>query len=228
MQLPGFPEPIDEYVYKLGMVRYPPWKYSCRASADKSIHSAKYNFTLVEQAYSSQVTIAIVIILVSLWGLLYSLISSVYNIFELHSKKKMGTLYLTDAQVALIDPSLVSDMVQLSMLGSFLLFLGLFLLGLIATIVVGVQYENVDALEVWFRDSIACAESADYFVGYLTQYTQFFQEIIRTTLICILVCVVMLSLDILYFVWRLHKGYLASQKLQDMFPEMLSAKNSDE
>ena len=31
-RLPAYPEPMADYRYKLGFVRYPEWKYGCRKS----------------------------------------------------------------------------------------------------------------------------------------------------------------------------------------------------
>jgi len=32
--LPAYPEPMPDYKYKLGFIRYPEWNYKCRKSED--------------------------------------------------------------------------------------------------------------------------------------------------------------------------------------------------
>lgn len=37
-QLPGYPRPSTNYVFKLGYIPYPEWSYSCRTSNTHSLN----------------------------------------------------------------------------------------------------------------------------------------------------------------------------------------------
>jgi hypothetical protein len=39
-QLPGYPRPSTNYIFKLGYIRYPEWSYTCRTSSNHHLSKA--------------------------------------------------------------------------------------------------------------------------------------------------------------------------------------------
>ena len=45
-ELPVYPQPTDDYIYKMGIVRYPPWTIQCRQSKEFNIAEASLRYEL--------------------------------------------------------------------------------------------------------------------------------------------------------------------------------------
>lgn len=103
--LPVYPEPSDDYVYKLGMVRYPPWKLSCRNSEAYSLSEAYYYISLNSLRETTDLEVSLLVVLVMVTGIVSSGISLVKHGYELKSKINSNTHYVPESELDRINPN---------------------------------------------------------------------------------------------------------------------------
>ncbi len=95
-QLPGYPRPSTNYVFKLGYIPYPEWSYSCRIShthnllavTDYILFASEYNIVLI--------MICVAVPCLAVFALLFRLCFMARHVIHLKKKMMYNAVFLTD------------------------------------------------------------------------------------------------------------------------------------
>lgn len=94
-QLPAYPLPMSDYRYKLGFVRYPEWKYSCRKSSQFSLIETEKHLTLEDILETTNMCISLGSIFVIIAGVFLTIVFIFRKIYELYYRVQQKVLYDT-------------------------------------------------------------------------------------------------------------------------------------
>jgi hypothetical protein len=108
-------------------------------------------FQFNENIDKSKNCMYITILMISIWGFLYSIAFVLQKVVDMRNRYKFGVLFYPDEALKQINPNLILNTIKLSLSWEVGVFLFLSLVGLALLIQLGVQYQSIGDAGQWLR-----------------------------------------------------------------------------